>query len=432
MCYKCFTKNYRTMSVTISAVLLDHQRKADGTNFYRIRITHQRKHRYLKTNICIEPGDLGRGGKLNNSAKIDLRDNLLKRMRNAAAAIDLYELKTMTIDEVVRQIESRMVDPEQFRLDFVEFGRKLADKKSPGTAGVYHTSLNALLRFFKLRHPDISEINVRNLRKFEEFIRNEPVVKVNWRTGESTKIAKTKGSRAPSQYLAAIRHIYKAARIEYNDPDTGKFLIPVDPFEYYSVPRIPASRHRDIPVEVIQQMIDTRHELTGRVRMAVDAFLISLGLMGMNAVDLYSCAKPKKGILHYCRTKTANRRDDGAEMFIRIEDSIRNIIKDYTGENRAFDYYTRYSNEETFTTALNQGLAIWCRRYSREKFTFYSARHSWATIGRSKRCNIDKGLITIGLCHVSPTRDTDDIYARIDWELLWDANAKILSVFDWK
>lgn len=420
------------MSVTISAVLLSHQRKADGTNFYRIRITHQRKHRYIKTNICIEPGDLGRGGKLNNSAKIDLRDDLLKRMRNAAAAIDSYDLKTMTVDEVVRQIESRMVDPEQFRLDFIEFGRKLADKKSPGTAGIYRTSLNALLRFFKLRHPDISEINVRNLRKFEEFIRNEPVVKVNWRTGESKKIAKTKGSRAPSEYLAALRHIYKAARIEYNDPDTGKFLIPVDPFEYYSVPRIPAAKHRDIPVETIQMMIDTRCELDGRVKMAIDAFLISFGLMGINAVDLYRCDKPVKGILRYNRTKTAPRRDDSAEMYVRVEECIKNIMKEYKGADRCFDYSRRYSNEGTFTTALNQGLDIWCTRYKQQRFTFYSARHSWATIGRGKRCNIDKGLITAGLCHVSDSKNADDVYIRQDWEQLWDANAKILSVFDWK
>lgn len=420
------------MSVTISAVLLDHQRKADGTNFYRIRITHQRKHRYLKTNICIEPGDLGRGGKLNNSAKIDLRDDLLKRMRNAAAAIDSYDLKTMTIDEVVRQIESRMVDPEQFRLDFVEFGRKLADKKSPGTAGVYHTSLNALLRFFKLRHPDISEINVRNLRKFEEFIRNEPVVKVNWRTGESTKIAKTKGSRAPSQYLAAIRHIYNAARIEYNDPDIGKFLIPVDPFEYYSVPKIPAAKHRDISVETIQLMIDTRHQLEGRVRMAVDAFLISFGLQGMNAIDLFECGKAKNGILHYQRTKTAGRREDGARMQVRIEDCIAAIMADYKDKERCFDYHRRYSNSGTFTTALNQGLARWCKANGVDIFTFYSARHSWATIGFSSKCRIDRHLLSAGLCHVSNSKDVDDIYIRLDWKAVWDANAKILSVFDWK
>lgn len=419
------------MSVTYKAVLLDHHRKADGTNFFRIRVTHDRKSRYIKTNICIEPDDMTRSGNVRSVTKLDLVNDLVRRMRKVTDAMDMYDLKAMTIDEVVSAVEAAMEKEEQFVLDFVDYGRKLADKKSPGTASVYHTSLNALVRFFKGRQPDISEITVKNLRAFEEFIRNEPVVKVNWRTGESKELRKKKCSRAPSLYMASLRHIYKSARMEFNEPDTGKFRLPVDPFEYYTVPRIPSAKHRDIPVEVIQLMIDSRSKLKDRVRMAVDAFLISFGLCGMNAADMYICPKAKKGIVHYSRKKTGERRDDGAEMYVRIENCIRLIMKDYKGENRLFDYDQRYANVDTFTTALNQGLRIWCKRYGQERFTFYSARHSWATIGRSKRCNIDKALITAGLCHVDPDKNSDDVYIRLDWEQVWDANAKVLGVFRW-
>lgn len=419
------------MSVTYKAVILDHHRKADGTNFFRIRVTHNRKSRYIKTNICIEPDDMTRSGNVRNVAKQDLVDDLVRRMRKVTDEMDMYDLKSMTIDEVVCAVEAQLEKPEEFVLDFIEYGRKVAGKKSPGTASVYHTSLNALVRFFKGRQPDISEITVKNLRAFEEFIRNEPVVKVNWRTGESTTLRKKKDSRAPSLYMASLRHIYKSARMEFNEPDKGKFLLPVDPFEYYTVPRIPSAKHRDIPVEVIQLMIDTRSKLKDRVRMAVDAFLISFGLCGMNAADMYICPKAKKGIVHYSRKKTGERRDDGAEMCVRIEDCIKDIAKEYKGESRLFDYDRRYANVDTFTTALNQGLSIWCKRYGQERFTFYSARHSWATIGRSKRCNIDKALITAGLCHVDPAKNSDDVYIRLDWEQVWDANARILSIFNW-
>ena len=421
------------MSVTFKAVLFDHHRKEDGTNFFRIRVTHQRKTRYIKTNICVLPEDYTRSGNLKRDCdKLDLVEDLVDRMIEASNEIDTYKLKSMTIDEVVAFVEGKMVEPDAFRLDFVEFGRKIADKKSVGTAAVYHTSLNALVRFFKGRHPDIKEITVRNLRKFEEFIKNEPVIKVNWRTGESKEIKKDKGGRSVSQYLGAFRHIYKEARKEFNDPDLGKFPISVDPFEYYSVPKIPAAKHRDISVETIQLMIDSRHQLEGRVRMAVDAFLISFGLQGMNAIDLFECGKVKGDILTYCRTKTTTRREDGAEMFLRVEECIRKIMDDYKDKERCFDYHRRYSNPGTFTTALNQGIARWCKKYKVDAFTFYSARHSWATIGRSKRCNIDKALITAGLCHVSDSKNADDVYIRLDWETVWDANAKILAVFDWK
>lgn len=420
------------MSTTVKAVLLDHQKKGDGTNYFRIRVTHQRKSRYIKTNISVSPEDFTRSGNLKDGSKKDLAKNLEIRMRGVIDGMDMYELKAMTIDEVVEALEAKLEVPEEFRLDFVDYGMKLASRKSPGTAGVYHTALNALVRFFKGRHPDIGEITVRNLRAFEDFIRNEPVVKINWRTGESMTLKKKKGRRAPSQYLASLRHIYKSARIEFNEPDLGKFLLPVDPFEYYSVPKMPAPKHIDIPIEVIQLMIDTRHELKDRVRMAVDAYLISFGLQGINAADMYICSKAKNGIVHYFRKKTEKRRDDRAEMFVRIESCIKLIMKDYKGDDKLFDYDKRYTTSGTFTTALNQGLKIWCRRYGQERFTFNSARHSWATIARGKNCNIDKAFVTAGLCHVEESRNTDDIYIRLDWEQVWDANAKVLSIFDWK
>lgn len=420
------------MAISFQAVLLDHQRKVDGSNFIRVRVTHNRKSKYLRTNIVIMPEDLTKSGKIKNQQKKDLAEDLLRRMRSVTSSMDMYRLKAMTVDEVVRYVEVQLSEPEDFRLDFVEFGMKVADRKKKGTGDVYRTSLNALVRFFKGRHPDISEITVRNLRKFEEFIRMEPVVKVNWRTGESKEIKKKKGRRAPSQYLAAMRHIYKSARVEYNDPDLGIYRIPSDPFEHYSVPKIPASYHRDIPVEVIQLMIDTRSQLTGRTRMAVDAFLISFGLCGINAEDMFTCDKAKKGIVHYYRTKTRDRRDDRAEVYVRIEPCIRMIMKDYKGEDRLWDFNRRYANTGTFTTALNGGLRSWQKTYHQQDFTFYAARHSWGTIGRSKKCKVDTREVAAGLAHVDESNKMNDIYVRYDWERLYEANCDILGLFDWK
>jgi hypothetical protein len=35
------------------------------------------------------------------------------------------------------------------------------------------------------------------------------------------------------------------------------------------------------------------------------------------------------------------------------------------------------------------------------------------------------------LCHIDDGSRVDDIYIRKDWEVLWDANAKVLGLFDW-
>lgn len=422
------------MSTTIKPILLDHHWKDDGTNFYRVLITHNRLKRYVKTNVLVTKEDLNRSGRVTTLSVLTKIDKLVTDMREIVGAINMYTLESMTVDEVVDYIEAKMKGPEKFVLDFVEFGYKVAEKKSKGNAKTYYVALNALVRFFNGRHPDISEITVRNLRAFEEYIKEENVVKVNWRTGESKQLKrKKKGGRAASLYLASIRHIYKCARIEFNDPDLGKFLLPVDPFEYYSLPKIPATKHRAVPVEVIQRMIDTREKYRGRQRMAVDAFLISFGLCGINPADMFRCDKPKKGVLHYFRQKTEKRRDDRAEMWVKIHPCIQKIMKDYEDADRCFDYYKRYANKDVFITALNQGLKLWQEKEKMgvERFTFTAARHSWATIGSGKLCDIKESVITVGMCHVDEDRKTDNIYIKFDWEELWDAQKKILDVFKW-
>jgi integrase len=231
--------------------------------------------------------------------------------------------------------------------------------------------------------------------------------------------------------MAALRHVYHSARLDYNDPDLNSFPIPNDPFEYYAVPKSPVPRHRDIPMEVIQLMIDTRKQYGSRVRIALDAFLISFGLCGMNAIDMFTCAKPKKGLLVYNRTKTKNRRDDKSEMRVMIEPCIKKIMDEYKDKDRCFDFYKRYSSMESLHRALNAGLKIWAEKHKLDKFTFYSARHSWATIGAGKKCGISWDTISAGLCHVNPKR-VDAIYINQDWELIWDANKKILGLFKWE
>lgn len=420
------------VTVNFQAVLLPHQRRRDGSNRIRIRITHRRESKWIKTNIVVSADEQTASGKPKNKAVMKPAEKLIDKMADVVNHIDMYKLASMSVEELVVYINNALKEPEKFCLDFIEYGRLVASRKSKGTGNMYIVAMNALERFFKGRHPDISEITVRNLRAFEQFLNDENVVKVNWRTGKKKTLRKKKGDRAASLYLSNIRHIYKCARIEFNDPDLGLFPIPNDPFEYYSVPKMPSAKHRDISPDVVQLMIDTRHKYMGRVRMAIDAFLISFGLCGINAADLFVVGKPKKGVLIYNRQKVKDRRDDDALMKVMIEPCIAEIMKEYLDKDRCFDYYKRYKDKDIFTTALNQGLRIWIKDNRQEDFTFYSARHAWATIGASKRCGVSWDIIGCGLCHVNESQKINAIYINQDWELLWDANRKILGTFDWK
>jgi hypothetical protein len=103
-------------------------------------------------------------------------------------------------------------------------------------------SLISLLMVFVMMMSVFAASCSKTPKTIEEYINNESVVKVDWRSGKQKTIKKKKGGRAASLYMSNLRHIYKCARLEFNDPDLGLFPIPTDPFEYYSVPKTPAPR----------------------------------------------------------------------------------------------------------------------------------------------------------------------------------------------
>ena len=421
------------MAVTIDYVILPHLKKADGTNFIRLRVTHKRKSKYIKTNIALEAEHFTRSGNLKHQGKKDLALDEVKKWRKVVDAMPSSATDAMDVADVVRYVQAKLKEDEQFILNFARYGMEVADRKKKGTAHNYRVAVRSLVRYFG-HEPDISEITVKSMRGFEEFIRNEP--RMVYHIGKDELMKKKdrkKGERAVSQYLSTMRSLYRAARLEFNEPDLGVFRIPIDPFDYYQVPRPPVPEHRDIPAEWVQMMIDQRKELQGLERLGVDVFLISFGLQGINIVDLFTTAeKPKNDVLHYFRTKTKDVKSDKAEMYVRIEPCIRDIMSDYHGRKTVFRFCEMYATRLNFTIAVNDGLKAWREKNKLpDHFTFYAARHTWATLAASKRLSIDSSVITDALAHSDRSRQMDMVYIRKDWERVWDANAKVLGLFRW-
>lgn len=417
------------MSVTFSYVILPHQRKEDGTNFIRIRVTHARKSKYIKTGISVEPADLTRSGKLKHQGKIDLAQDEIRKMREITDKMPTYSLSVMDVGEVVEHIRVKQEEGKGFRLNLVQYGQEKAAKMKPSTGRGYLSALNCLVRFLK-HEPDIAELSVKMLRDWEAFIIAEGKMVNNVKKRSLKESKKSKGEGSVRRYTAAMRSLYRMARKEFNEPDRGLFRIPTDIFEYYDPPKAKPAEHRDIPAEWVQMMIDQREGLTGTERLGVDVFLISFVLMGVNIVDLYHMKKPKGGVLHYFRTKTKDSKTDRAEMFVRIEDCVRPLCEAYMGKDGAFCFRERYTRVNNFNVVVNRGIRLWIARNGLEDFTFYSARHTWGTLASSKRVEIDSRVVTDAMTHSSRSA-MDDVYIRKDWERVWDANAKVLALFDW-
>lgn len=411
-------------------------KRNDGTYNVRIRVTHNREIRRISTNIYVTSDDLTRNLKIKNVNIIDKCNDLIRKCNKFCEDLG-FQLFSMPIEEFVDKLKKYLQGGNKFYLDFIEFTRIKATEMKKGTGDTYLNMLNAIRRFIKRDNLDISEINTNFLREFEKFIATEPSQRGSNRLRQKKEL-EAKGGRAISKYLACVRAIHNKAKEEFNDEDRGIINIPYSPFKNFKIKPQPKTRKRALSVEIIQQIIDLPYEkeiIGGRVNrfnMAKDCFLLSFALIGMNSADMFYAGLPKKDIIIYNREKTEGRRNDDAEMRVKIENCILELMKKYNDEEKLFRFYKHYTDHTTFNAALNKGLKKIGKHIGVEDLEFYAARHSWATIARSSIVGIDKYTVHEGLNH-APDKDmkVTDIYIQRDWSNIWDANAKVLALFDW-
>lgn len=422
-------------SITYKAVVMPAQKRRDGSFNIKIRVTFKRVSRYLSTNLTATAKDLNSKGELKGAALI-AANRLISQFYQYASELNYFSLQEMEVDDVLRYIRRKASNGGAFRLDFFEFAYAYASTKKPSTEGTYITAINAFKRFAGVDSLDINDITYQMIYNFGEFLDNEP--KQFARMGiESPKKkvevhAKKKGG-ARVGYTIKIKAIYLEAKKKYNDEDNGIVNIPKNPFQKLELKYSPSITHSAKSPEWIQKIISYNGPCTGGQRLALDIYIISFALMGMNAVDLLEAAPAKKGIITYNRAKTRDRRPDHAEHRVKIDPRIKPLLdkyKDPEGKHLT-NLYLYYRSNEALDCSLRCLYRSWALANGETPFTLYSARHSWATIARSSRLCIDKALVNECLVHKDQELKMADVYIERDWENLWNANEKVLDLFDW-
>lgn len=89
-----------------------------------------------------------------------------------------------------------------------------------------------------------------------------------------------------------------------------------------------------------------------------------------------------------------------------------------------------FASSKDFATArVNRCLRKWCEDNGEDVFTFYAARHTWASLCRNE-CKVDKSTLDDCLGHKGSFQ-VADIYAERAWGLMQEANRKVLDLFTW-
>ena len=422
---------------TFKAEVYAHQKKQDGTYNIKIRVTHNMRKKYLSTIYFVGKDDLTRNLKIKNQYYIDETDALIKKYRKICDRLG-ERLKNMTVEQIVDFITGDTPD-DSFDLDIVAYGKafvkQLMDSGHIGNAKSYEVSLNNLVKFVGREKVSIREITVRFLNNYIKWIQEQP-----------SRTSRVKGERAQSLYLSNLRAIHNRAKAEFNDEDLGIIRIPLSPFQKIKLPKVPLSRKRALDAEQIRKIAELEYQTSyhvgiNRFNFAKDVFLLSFGLVGMNAVDLYHCDNCKNGRITYNRTKTKNRRLDKAEISIKIEPEIQELVNKYRDPDgkRVFCFYKMYSNIDTFTSAIN-GFDRTDKKGNRhivglkkvgdfvgvEDLEFYAARHTWATIAANE-AGVDKFTVHSALNHVDENMKVTDIYIKKSWDPIDQANRKVLD-----
>ena len=411
---------------TFKAEVYAHQKRADGTYNIKIRVIHQKRKKYIPTTYYVTKDDLTRTTfKLKNQKYIDATDDMIKKYRSICDRMG-ERLKSMTVEQVVDAITND--NGEHFDLDIVAYARQyilhLKETGHTGNALSYQVAINNLVRFVGRDSVSIKEITVKFVNDWIKWIKENPA---------RSKPEANHGERAQSLYISQLRAIHNRAKKEFNDEDAGLIRIPYSPFKRVEIPKVPVTRKRAISTDLLRKFSELPYSLimqpgTNRYNLAKDVFLLSFCLIGMNAVDLYTCTDLKKGRITYQRTKTKNRRADKAEISVRIEPELKALMKkykDHTGQ-RVFNFYKLYSSVDSFTAAINKGLKKIGDDLGIDDLEFYAARHTWATIA-SNEAGVDKYTVHTAVNHVDENMRVTDIYIAKSWDSIDAANRKVLD-----
>lgn len=422
------------MATFKTCVFKNHLRK-NGTYNVKLRITHNRQTRKISTPYYVEAKDVTPELEIKDSELLNLCEDLCYDCRKICRELG-FTIDRMSVDELVRVLEAKLRGENEFQLDFCQYWKDQADTMTPGTRRNYLAALHAFQRFTHTESYDIMHITSHLVSDFMMFIEREPSQRGSNRRNEK-KSKDTAKTRAISSYLACMRAIYNRAKLQYNDEDYGFVPISRAPFAKVRLPEhIPPKRA--LSIGTMQRIIDLPYRdenILGakRFNLAKDCFILSFGLIGMNSIDLYSCQNLEGNVLVYQRKKTRTRRADRAEMRVKIEPMILPLIMKYKDlcKKHLFRFHREYSTPEAFNRALNRGLKLIASELKLPNLQYYAARHTWATVARSRLLNIEKATVHEALNHADAKMRVTDMYIEKDWSVIWEAHRKVLQLFKW-
>lgn len=279
----------------------------------------------------------------------------------------------------------------------------LIRQNRPGTARNYMSALESFRRFRRGKDISLDKIDRDEIEEYQTYLKLE---------GLTRNTASFYMRILRAVYNRAIRHGLMENRYPFQNVFTG--------MEKTSKRAIPAS-----DISMIQNL-----DLSGcpKLEFARDIFMFLFYCRGMSFVDAAFLRKSdiRNGVLTYCRRKT------GRQLHVKVINRMYEVIDRHISRDSEFVFpiiTKRGKNErrqyETGLRLVNQSLKTVGELAGVSTcLTTYVARHSWATIAKTK--NVPLSIISDALGHESA--NTTRIYlASINPSEIDIANELVLA-----
>lgn len=390
------------------------KQRSDGYWPVYIRVTHQRKSGFVKTDKMVNRKGVDGSHGIKDPFVLQYCNRIIIQYCEMLNRID-------TTEWTVHQVMEYLVTGTQ-GISFSEFARK------------YH---NRMVQEGHARNARNYEMAYQHLERFAGttnvmFAHLTPTFITRWIESLSST------ARAKEMYPVNVRQIYKQALLEYNDPEAGIMRITGNPWHKVKIPKSDTPDKRAISMEQCREFfyaqLPESDRKTPLSELGRDVAMMILCLAGMNTVDMYFAEKKnyRNGIIGYERRKTRGIRYDKAWFEIRVPDILTPVIKKYLDKTDSpflFDFHARYSTYDSFNANVNIGIRQVCTESlglpREDSFSCYTFRHTWATVAQNE-CGATLGDVDFGLNHAHDTR-LARIYVRINFTPAWELNEKVIE-----
>lgn len=409
---------------TFKAIVNTYKR-GDGTYNIKIRVTHNRAVRYLPTPFYVNQTQITRGFKIKDNLILEKVEEKIRELRRAADSIG-FVAEDLSVDHLIKLLQNK-----NEKIDFLEFWQSYIDdirKKGPqNSADSYQTALNSLKSYNDNKPLYSSEITKDYISDYFSSLCD---------LKDNTK----------RSYIRALKKAYKAAQMKYNDDETNNVPFRYNVFSLVKLPPQTANKSNAMQsIEDMQKIIDVPYSGTWSFDFAKDMFVLSFCCLGTNMADLIKMKKSQyvDGVITYKRSKIESRKQDDAEMKVSVPEAGRIILEKYSGDpvylidfqgHARSNYFCRrihYAFQQAGFEEMDEKKGRAAIGHYKGKYTFYANRHSMASFARNE-CKEDFMTVHQMLNHSTPrSLHTTDVYLRDDYKLIWEANGRLMELFNW-